>query len=104
VGALLAISAIIIAGLVTLPTIGGLVSLGEQVAETGGTPTPVLAARVGALQRRPVVAERVSFALAVLAVTAMASARYIEVHDFGREWSAVSLGHRGPSATSPSNV
>jgi len=77
VGALLAISAIIIAGLITRPTIGRLVSLGTQVAESGGTPTPVLAAGIGALQRRLVVAERASFALAVLAVAAMASARYI---------------------------
>ena len=77
VGALLAISAIIIAGLVTRPTIGRLVSLGKQVAESGGTPSPELAARIGALQRRLVVAERVSFALVLLAVVAMASARYI---------------------------
>ncbi|HET9724885.1 MAG TPA: hypothetical protein VFR44_13735, partial [Actinomycetota bacterium] len=77
VGALLAISAIIVAGLVTRPTIGRLVSLGKQVAESGGTPMPVLAARIGSLQRRLVVAERASFALAVLAVAAMASARYI---------------------------
>ena len=77
VGALLAISAIFVAGLVTRPTIGRLVSLGKQVAESGGAPTPVLASRIGGLQRRLVVAERVSFALAVLAVVAMASARYI---------------------------
>lgn len=77
VGALLAISALLVAGLGTRPTIGRLVSLGKQVAESGGTPTPVLAARIGSLQRRLVVAERVSFALAVLAVAAMASARYI---------------------------
>ena len=77
VGALLAISAIVIAGLVTRPTIGGLVALGKQIAESGASPTPVVAARIGVLQRRLVVAERVSFALAVLAVAAMASARYI---------------------------
>ena len=77
VGALLAISAMVIAGLVTRPAIGGLVALGTQVAESGATPTPVVAAGIGVLQRRLVVAERVSFALAVLAVAAMASARYI---------------------------
>jgi hypothetical protein len=58
VGALLAISAIIIAGLVTRPTIGRLVALGKQVAQSGGTPTPVVATRIGAPQRRLVVAER----------------------------------------------
>ena len=77
VGALLAISAIFVAGLVTRPTIGRLVSLGKQVAELGGAPTPVLASRIGGLQRRLVVAERVSFAFAVLAVVTMASARYL---------------------------
>jgi uncharacterized membrane protein len=77
VGALLAISGVVVAGLVTRPTIGRLVSLGKQVAESGGTPSPELAARIGALQRRLVVAERVSFALVLLAVVAMASARYI---------------------------
>ena len=77
VGALLAISAIIVAGLVARPTIGRLMSFGKQVAQSGGTPTPEVATRIGALQRRLVVAERVSFALAVLAVAAMASARYI---------------------------
>ena len=77
VGALLAVSAIIVAALFTRPTIGRLVFLGRQVSESGGTPTPELAARIGALQRRLVVAERVSFALAILAVAAMASARYV---------------------------
>lgn len=77
VGALLAISGLGVAALVTRPTIVRLVSLGKQVAESRGTPTPELAARIGALQRRLVVAERVSFALVLLAVVAMASARYI---------------------------
>ncbi len=77
VGALLAISGLGVAALVTRPTIGRLVSLGRQVAESGGTPTPETAARIGALQRRLVVAERVSFSLVLLAVVAMASARYL---------------------------
>jgi hypothetical protein len=77
VGALLAISGLVVAGAVTRPTIGRLVSLGKQVAESGGTPPPETAERIGALQRRLVVAERVSFSLVLLAVVAMASARYL---------------------------
>jgi len=76
VGALLAISGLAVAGVVRRPTIGRLVSLGKQVAESGGTPPPEAAERIGVLQRRLVVAERVSFSLVLLAVVAMASARY----------------------------
>jgi len=77
VGALLAISGLVVAAVLTRPTIGRLVSLGRQVAESGGTPMPETAARIGALQRRLAVAERVSFSLVLLAVVAMASARYL---------------------------
>ena len=77
VGTLLAISGLVVAALVTRPTIGRLVSLGRQAAGSGGTPSPELAARIGALQRRLIVAERASFSLVLLAVVAMASARYL---------------------------
>ena len=77
VGGLLAISGLGVAAAVTRPTIGRLVALGRQVAESGGPPTPETAARIGALQHRLVVAERVSFSLVLLAVVAMASARYL---------------------------
>jgi uncharacterized membrane protein len=77
VGALLAVSGLVVAASFTRPTIGRLVSLGRQVAESGGTPPPETASRIGALQRRLVVAERVSFSLVLLAVVAMASARYL---------------------------
>jgi len=77
VGALLAISGLGVAASVTRPTIVRLVSLGTQVAGSGETPSPELAARIGALQRRLVVAERASFSLVLLAVVAMASARYL---------------------------
>jgi uncharacterized membrane protein len=77
VGALLAISGLVVAASLTRPTIGRLVSLGQQVTESGGPPTPGSAARIAALQRRLVVAERVSFSLVLLAVVAMASARYL---------------------------
>ncbi len=77
VGALLAISGLGVAAFVTRPTIVRLVSLGKQVAESGGAPMPETAVQIGALQRRLVVAERASFSLVLLAVVAMASARYL---------------------------
>ena len=77
VGAVLAISGLGVAASLTRPTIRRLVALGKQVAESGGPPSPETAARIGALQRRLVVAERVSFSLVLLAVVAMASARYL---------------------------
>jgi hypothetical protein len=76
VGAILAISVIPIAALVTRPTIGRLGTLGRQAAEVGGA-SPELAAQIAAAQRRLAVAERTSLTLAVLAVVAMASARYL---------------------------
>ena len=76
-GVVLAISGLCIAAAATRPTIGRLVALGRQVAESGGPPTPEAATRIGALQHRLVVAERVSFSLVLLAVVAMASARYL---------------------------
>ena len=75
VGALLAISVILIAAVVTRPTIGRLGTLGRQAAEAGGA-SPELTAQIAAAQRRLAVAERTSLTLAVLAVLAMASARY----------------------------
>jgi uncharacterized membrane protein len=77
VGALLAIAGLMVAAGFTRPTIGRLVALGRQIAESGGTPSPETASSIGALQRRLVVAERVSFSLVLLAVVAMASARYL---------------------------
>jgi uncharacterized membrane protein len=77
IGAVLAVSGLTVAATVTRPTIRRLVSLGRRMADSGGTPSPGDAARIGTLQRQLVVAERVSFALVLLAVVAMASARYV---------------------------
>ena len=76
-GALLAISVIFIASLVTRPTIVALGALGRQLAEAGGTPPPELTSRFAALQRRLKAAERASLALVLLAAMAMAMARYL---------------------------
>ena len=63
VGALLAISGLVVAATFTRPTIARLVSLGRQVFESGGPPTPETTAGIASLQHR--------------LVLAMASARYI---------------------------
>ncbi|HVD71446.1 MAG TPA: hypothetical protein VNG34_11385 [Actinomycetota bacterium] len=77
VGRVLGISGLGVAASLTRPTIRRLVSLGKQVAKSGEQPPPETAARIGALQHRLVLAERVSFSLVLLAVVAMASARYL---------------------------
>lgn len=77
VGGLLAIAGLGVAAAITRPTIKRLVALGKQVGESDGAPTPETAARIGALQHRLMVAERLSFSLVLLAVVAMASARYL---------------------------
>jgi uncharacterized membrane protein len=77
VGAVLALSGLGVAALVTRPTIVRLVALGKQIAGSGGAPLPEVTAQIGTLQHRLVVAERASFALVLLAVVAMAAARYL---------------------------
>jgi len=54
-----------------------LLALGRQVAESGGPPTPEVAGQMGAIQGRLKVLARVSLGLLVLAVLAMATARYL---------------------------
>jgi uncharacterized membrane protein len=76
VSAMVALCGLGVAALVTRPTIARLVSL-AHVAASRGTPSPGSATQIGALQRRLVVAERASFSLVLLAVVAMASARYL---------------------------
>jgi len=77
VGAVLAVAGLGVAAFVTRPTIVRLVSLARQVVGSGGPPTSEIGATIAALQRRLVIAERVSFSLVFLAVVAMASARYL---------------------------
>jgi uncharacterized membrane protein len=61
----------------TRPNVRRLLALGRQVAESGGPPTPEIAAEMGAIQGRLKVLARVSLGLLVLAVLAMATARYL---------------------------
>lgn len=77
VGALAAIAAMGIGFSVTRPNVRRLMALGRQVADSGGPPSPEVAAEMGAIQVRLKTYARVSFALLVLAVLAMSTARYL---------------------------
>ncbi|MEO8475856.1 MAG: hypothetical protein ABI572_02255 [Actinomycetota bacterium] len=75
-GALCAIVAMGLGASITRPNVRRMLALGRQVAESGGPPAPEVAAEIGAIQHRLKVAARVSLALLIVAVMAMASARY----------------------------
>ncbi len=59
----------------TRPKVQRLLALGRQVAESGGPPSPEVAAEIGATQDRLKVLARVSLALLLIAVITMAIAR-----------------------------
>ena len=77
VGALCAIAAMGFGMFVTRPNVGRMLALGRQVAESGGPPSPEIAAEMGAIQKRLKVVARVSLVLLIVAAVAMASARYL---------------------------
>jgi uncharacterized membrane protein len=79
IGGLAAISAAAIGLFGTRPAVQQLLAVGGQIARTaqdGGAPPPELAAQVPVLQARTKVLARVSFAFLVVAVIAMATAKY----------------------------
>ncbi len=76
VGMVAAIAAMGIGAFGTRPGVGRLLALGREVAASGAPPTPEVAAEMGALQGRLKVLARVSFALLLVAVLAMSTARY----------------------------
>jgi uncharacterized membrane protein len=79
IGGLAAIGAVAVGAFGIRPAVERLLSVGRQVAEatgSGGAPPPELAAQVPLLQERVQVLARVSFALLIVAVVAMATARY----------------------------
>jgi len=76
-GMLGAIAALVIGVVVTRPNVMRLLALGGQVAASGAPPTPEVGAEMGAIQGRLKTAARASFALLVVAVLAMATARYL---------------------------
>ncbi len=76
VGAIAAIVAFLFGLFGTKPGIDRLMRLSREAAQAEGPPPPELAARIGALQARLKVLARLSLGLIVLAVLAMATARY----------------------------
>jgi hypothetical protein len=79
IGGLAAIAALAIGVFGTRPAVRQLLAIGGQIAQVsqeGGVPPPELAAEVPVLQAKMKVLARVSFALLVVAVIAMATAKY----------------------------
>jgi hypothetical protein len=77
VGALCAIAALVVGVLVTRPGVQRMLAIGRQAADAGGPPSPDQAAELGAIQQQLKVAARISFALLVIAVLLMSTARYL---------------------------
>jgi len=76
VGGVAALAAFSIGLFITLPRVGRMLSLGRQVAESGGPPSPEVAAEIQRLQATLKVAGRAALGLLTLSVLAMAVARY----------------------------
>jgi uncharacterized membrane protein len=79
IGGLAAIAAVAIGAFGTRPAVQRLLALGRQIAQAskdGGAPPAELTAQVPALQAKMKVLARVSFALLVVAVIAMATAKF----------------------------
>lgn len=77
VGALCAIAALAIAGSVVRPGIMASLAIGREVAASGAPPTPDQAAQLQVIQRRSIAAGKVIVPLLIVAVAAMAAARYL---------------------------
>ena len=77
VGAVASLAALAIGVSVTRPNVRRLTALMRQVAESGGPPSPEVAAEMAEVQGRLRMFARVSLALLVLAVLSMAVARYL---------------------------
>ena len=77
VGAVAAILALAIGVLGTRPNVVRLLAIGRSVAESGGPPSPELAAEIARTQNRLKTFARISLGLIVVAALAMALARYL---------------------------
>ncbi len=77
VGMIASITALAIGAFGTRPNVMRLLGLGRQVAESGGPPSPEVAAEIGAIQDRLKKLARLSLGLLLLAVLAMSTARYL---------------------------
>jgi uncharacterized membrane protein len=79
IGGLAAIAAVAIGAFGTRPAVQRLLAVGREIGQApqpGGAPAPELAAEVPVLQGKLKVYARASFALLIVAVLAMATARY----------------------------
>jgi uncharacterized membrane protein len=76
-GAIASIAALTIGLTVTRPNVMRMLALGRRVAESGGPPSPEVAAELGAIQARLKLFARVSLGLLLFAVLTMATARYV---------------------------
>jgi uncharacterized membrane protein len=76
-GAVAAILALAIGILATRPNVIRLLALGRQVAESGGPPSPEVAAEIARTQARLKVLGRVGLGLIALSALAMATGRYL---------------------------
>lgn len=77
IGALSGIVAFALGLTIVKPTLMATLELGREVAAGGGTPSPEQAARLEALQRRGKDVGQIIVPLLIVAVAAMASARYL---------------------------
>jgi hypothetical protein len=77
VGAVAAILALAIGIFGTRPNVVRLLAIGRSVAESGGPPSPELAAEIVRTQARIKTFARISFGLIVVAAMTMALARYL---------------------------
>lgn len=76
VGAVLASVAFVIGLIAIAPNVEKLVDLGGQIAAGGGAPTPEQGAEMGRTQKALEAASKIDLVLLILAVGAMATARY----------------------------
>jgi uncharacterized membrane protein len=76
VGAVLATIAFVIGLMGIAPNVEKLVDLGGEIAAGGGQPTPEQGAKMGRTQKALETASKVDLVLLLLAVSAMATARY----------------------------
>jgi uncharacterized membrane protein len=77
VGALAAIATLVLGLSMTKPAVDRIGALGQEIAGSGGRPTPEQAAEMQRLQARTVTLGKVSMVLLAIAVVAMATARYL---------------------------
>ena len=77
IGALCAIAAFSLGLSVVRPTIMATLAIGQEVAASGGPPTPEQGVQLQALQKRGTAVGQVVLPLLVVAVAGMAAARYL---------------------------